>query len=89
MGNRRPERDARWFCLPADPLALYAKDYALVARCRRCQHSGELQIALLLREVGADVSMEQVMAHLRCSRCGARASRIEPKYRGPIRSDWR
>jgi hypothetical protein len=89
MGNRRPERDARWICLPADPLALYAKDYVLVARCQRCQHSGELQIALLLRDLGPDIPMKQVSAHLRCSRCGERGGRIEPKYRGPTRSDWR
>ena len=62
MGNRRPERDARWICMPADPLKLYAKDYALIARCRRCHHWGELQIGLLLRELGADAPMERVDA---------------------------
>jgi hypothetical protein len=89
MGNRRPERDARWICLPEDPLELYAKDYALIARCRRCQHSRELQVALLLRVFGAQERMERVGARLRCSHCGLRGARIEPKYRGPIRSDWR
>jgi hypothetical protein len=89
MGNRRPERDARWACLPGDPLELYAKDYALNARCRRCEHSRELHMALLLRVFGAEATIGQVGARLRCSQCGMRGARIEPKYRGPTSSDWR
>ncbi len=89
MGNRRPERDARWICLPADPLQLYVKDYALIARCRRCQHTCELHVALLLKTLGEKVTMEEVGARLRCSQCGVRGARIEPKYRGPTSSDWR
>ena len=89
MGNRRPERDARWICLPSDSLELYAKNYALVARCRRCRHSAELQIAMLLKEFGMHAPMERVMARLRCTECGAQSPRIEPKYRGPTSSDWR
>lgn len=89
MGNRRPERDARWTCLPTDSLGLFAKDYVLVARCRRCQHSNELHIAMLLKEFGADAPMERVMARLRCSFCGELGANIAPKYRGRTRSDWR
>jgi hypothetical protein len=89
MGNRRPERDARWICLPTDPLELYAKNYALNARCRRCKHSRELDVARLLEVLGPKVTMERVGARLRCSRCGLRGARIEPKYRGPTRTDWR
>ena len=89
MGNRRPERDARWICLPTDPLELYAKDYGLIARCRGCEHSRELHVALLLKVLGSKVTMESVGARLRCSQCGLRGARIEPKYRGPTRTDWR
>jgi hypothetical protein len=89
MGSRRPERDARWRCLPTDPLSLYAKDYALIARCRRCEHARELHLALLLRVLGPQTTIEHVGARLRCSQCGLRGARIEPKYRGPTSSDWR
>ena len=89
MGNRRPERDARWICLPDDSLELYAKDYALIARCRGCQHTHELNVALLLKRLGAQVRMEHVSTRLRCNQCGKRGAQIQPKYRGPTRSDWR
>jgi hypothetical protein len=89
MGNRRPERDARWICLPADPLAVYVKDYVLVARCRRCVHSRELHMALLLKVFGPHATIDQIAGRLRCSLCGLRGARMEPKYRGPIRTDWR
>ena len=89
MGNRRPERDARWICLPEDPLEIYTRNYALIARCRACQHALELDIALLLEKFGAQARMEQVSMRLRCYRCGTRGAAIQPKYRGPTRSDWR
>jgi hypothetical protein len=89
MGNRRPERDARWVCLPSDRLELFARNYALIARCRRCQHWSELPVAVLLKEFGAEAAMERVMARLRCVQCGRLGARIEPKYRGPTHSDWR
>jgi hypothetical protein len=68
---------------------VYAKDYALIAWCRRCQHSRELHVALLLKVLGTQITMERVGARLRCSYCGLRGARIEPKYRGPTRTDWR
>jgi hypothetical protein len=70
---------------PTDVLGLYAKDYALTAQCGRdaCEHSRELHIALLLKLFGPDITLAQVAARLRCSRCGMRGARMEARYRGP------
>jgi hypothetical protein len=61
---------------------LYAKDYALVARRRRCQHSSELHIAVLLKELGAQAPMELVMSRCVVLSAATQGARIEPKYRG-------
>jgi hypothetical protein len=76
MGNRRPERDARWICVPTDPLTRYARDYALIARCRRCEHSRELHLALLVRVFGPAATIDRVGARLAAARadCAVRGS---------------
>ena len=47
------------------------------------EHSRELHIALLLKLLGPEVTLAQVAARLRCSRCGLRGARLEARYRGP------
>jgi hypothetical protein len=87
-GGRRPGPDARWGT-PTDVLGLYAKDYALRVHCERdaCEHSRELHVALLLKMLGPDITLAQVAARLRCSRCGQRGARLEARYRGPTRDE--
>jgi hypothetical protein len=61
------------------------KDYALTAHCERdaCEHARELHIARLLKVLGPEITLAQVAARLRCSRCGMRGARLEARYRGP------
>ncbi len=85
MGFRRPERHVRrgW---RDDPLGLYARDYKLIAHCRRpgCGHERELHVELLLRLFGLDITIGQMSARFRCYRCGMRGARIEARYIGPV-----
>jgi hypothetical protein len=85
MGSRNPGRDARrgW---REDALGLYARDYKLIAHCRRswCEHERELHIQLLLRLFPPQTTIGQVADRLRCHRCGMRGARIEARYVGPI-----
>jgi hypothetical protein len=85
MGSRRPERHVRrgW---RDDALSLYARDYKLIAFCRRpgCQHQRELHVYLLLRLFSPQMTIGQMADRFRCHRCGMRGARIEAQYIGPV-----
>jgi len=84
MGSVNPEREARRRGRPTDPLRLFARDWTLVAHCRRpgCRHFRELTAGLLLKAYGPDATLAQVAERLRCSECGLHGARIEAKYIG-------
>ena len=85
MSGRKSERNVRtgW---RDDALELYARDYSLIAHCRRpgCEHARELHIHLLLRLFTPHTTLGEMAARFRCHRCGMRGARVEARYIGPV-----
>ena len=86
MGFRKPRlgRDVRMGA-PTDALELYTRYYKLFARCRRpyCEHRREIPVALLLKAFNPKMTLGEIGARFRCSKCGMRGARIESEFIGP------
>ena len=52
-------------------------NYVLQVRCRKCQHSRQIEPQSLAHRFGWQAELAQLAGRFRCSRCQARAAEVQ------------
>jgi hypothetical protein len=66
--------------LPAtaiDKLSDHAGSYVICVTCAKCRHEREMEPRVLANILGWNTTLKQACLRLRCSKCQARAVRVE------------
>lgn len=87
MGSRNVERD-KPICSERTKIEYLVKqfpDWVLDVSCRGCQHGARLFPERLLKRLGETSRIGDVMARLKCRRCGCQLSNIKAVFVGKRR----